>query len=77
MWAWDFIFDRTTSGSSLTWLSIVDEYTRKCLALQVDRGITSGDVINTLAGLFAVRRAPRCIRSDNVPNSPPVRFANG
>jgi putative transposase len=67
VWAWDFVFDRTTSGSPLKWLSIVDEYTRECLALKVDRGITSEDVIDTLAELFAMRGVPKCIRSDNGP----------
>ena len=32
VWTWDFIFDRTSDGRSLKWLSIVDEYTRECLA---------------------------------------------
>ena len=67
VWAWDFVFDRTTSGSPLKWLSIVDEYTRECLALKVDRSITSEDVIDTLSELFAMRGVPRCIRSDNGP----------
>lgn len=67
VWAWDFVFDRTTSGSPLKWLSIVDEYTRECLTLKVDRSITSDDVIDTLAELFAMRGVPQCIRSDNGP----------
>ena len=67
VWCWDFVFDRTTSGSALKWLSIVDEYTRECLALKVDRGITSEDVIDTLAELFAMRGVPKHIRSDNGP----------
>jgi len=67
VWAWDFAFDRTASGSTLKWLSIVDEYTRECLALKVDRSITSEDVIDTLAELFAMRGVPKCIRSDNGP----------
>ena len=41
VWAWDFVFDRTANGRPLKWLSIVDEYTRECLALEVDRGMTS------------------------------------
>ena len=57
VWCWDFVFDHTTSGSQLKWLSIVDEYTRECLSLKVDRSITSEDVIDTLAELFAMRRA--------------------
>ena len=67
VWSWDFIFDRTESGSQLKWLSIIDEYTRENLALKVDRRITSEDVIDTLAELFAMRGVPRCIRSDNGP----------
>lgn len=67
VWCWDFVFDRTTSGSCLKWLSIVDEYTRECLALKVDRSVTSEDVIDTLAELFAMRGVPGCIRSDNGP----------
>ncbi len=37
VWAWDFIHDRTEDGRALKWLSVVDEYTRECLALEVDR----------------------------------------
>jgi transposase InsO family protein len=67
VWCWDFVFDRTVAGSPLKWLSIVDEYTRECLTLKVDRGITSEDVIDTLAELFAMRGVPSAIRSDNGP----------
>jgi transposase InsO family protein len=67
VWCWDFVFDHTTGGSTLKWLSIVDEYTRECLALKVDRSITSEDVIDTLAELFAMRGVPKHIRSDNGP----------
>jgi transposase InsO family protein len=67
VWCWDFIFDHTTSGSQLKWLSIVDEYTRECLCLKVGRSITSEDVLDTLAELFAMRGIPQHIRSDNGP----------
>ena len=67
VWCWDFVFDRTTAGSPLKWLSLVDEHTRECLALKVDRGITSEDVIDTLSELFAMRGVPKAIRSDNGP----------
>jgi putative transposase len=67
VWCWDFVFDRTTSGSQLKWLSIIDEHTRECVALKVARSITSEDVIDTLAELFAMRGVPRHIRSDNGP----------
>jgi putative transposase len=67
VWCWDFVFDRTTSGTTLKWLSMVDEYTRECLALKAGHSITSEDVIDTLAELFAMRGVPRHIRSDNGP----------
>jgi transposase InsO family protein len=67
VWTWDFVFDRTTSGSALKWLSIVDEFTRECLCLKVARSITSEDVIDALAELFAMRGVPAHIRSDNGP----------
>lgn len=67
VWTWDFVFDRTTSGSALKWLSIVDEFTRECLCLKVARSITSEDVIDALAELFAMRGVPQQVRSDNGP----------
>jgi putative transposase len=67
VWTWDFVFDRTRSGTTLKWLSLVDEYTRECLALKVARSITSEDVIDTLAELFAIRGVPKHVRSDNGP----------
>jgi putative transposase len=67
VWVLDFVFDRTTSGSPLKWLSIVDEYTRECLALKVSRKITSEDVIDTLAELLAMRGVPQHIRCENGP----------
>lgn len=67
VWCWDFAFDRTGSGTTLKWLSILDEYTRECLALKVSRSITSEDVLDTLAELFAMRGVPGAIRSDNGP----------
>ena len=67
VWCWDFIFDTTDNGTTLKWLSVVDEYTRECLALKVDRSITSEDVIDTLVMLFAMRGVPAHIRSDNGP----------
>ena len=67
VWTWDFVFDRTSSGSALKWLSIVDEFTRECLCLKVARSITSEGVIDALAELFAMRGVPQHVRSDNGP----------
>lgn len=67
VWAWDFIHDRTAAGSPLKCLSVIDEYTRECLELEVARSIKAADVIEVLVGLFRRRGVPRHIRSDNGP----------
>lgn len=67
VWAWDFVHDRTTDGRPLKWLSIVDEYTRECVALEVGRGMTAERVIDVLMDLFRIRGVPKHIRSDNGP----------
>jgi len=67
VWCWDFIHDRTTSGKPLKWLAITDEYTRECLALEVDRSITADKVVDVLVNLFISRGVPKHIRSDNGP----------
>ena len=67
VWAWDFIHDRTEDGRALKWLSVVDEYTRECLALEVRRSFTSLGVIDVLRELLLIRGAPAHIRSDNGP----------
>lgn len=67
VWAWDFVFDRTANGRSLKWLSLIDEHTRECLALEVNRRMTSDNVLDVLRDLFVVRGVPRHIRSDNGP----------
>jgi transposase InsO family protein len=67
VWAWDFIFDRTSNGRSLKWLSIVDEFTRECLALEVGRSMTARDVVDVLMELVVARGVPENIRSDNGP----------
>ncbi len=48
-------------------LNIIDEYTRNCLAIRVDRKIKANDVIDTLSDLFITRGIPQFIRSDNGP----------
>ena len=65
VWTYDFIADRTTQGGSLKWLSLVDEYTRECLALHVDSALTGADVRRVLARVIGRRGAPTRIRSDN------------
>ena len=65
VWTYDFIQDRTEDGKALKWLSIVDEYTRECLALYVASSVTGADVRRILARVVGRRGAPTRIRSDN------------
>jgi putative transposase len=67
VWAWDFLHDRTSDGRPLKWFTLVDEYTRECLALEVGRGMTAKAVSAVLAGVVRERGAPGHIRSDNGP----------
>jgi transposase InsO family protein len=65
VWTCDFIHDRTAGGRPLKWLSVVDEYTRECLALHAAERLGGGDVRRVLGRLVGRRGAPRAIRSDN------------
>ena len=65
VWTCDFIVDRTAEGGSLKWLSLVDEYTRECLALVVGATMTGAEVRRVLARVMGRRGAPTRIRSDN------------
>ena len=67
MWAYDFVFDACANGQQLKCLTVVDEYTRECLAIDVAGSIRSGRVIEVLAKLVSVHGAPRYLRSDNGP----------
>ena len=67
LWSYDFVMDETEDGRRLKMMPVVDEYTRECLAIEVERSITAEDVIATLARLFEERGEPRYIRSDNGP----------
>jgi len=65
VWCVDFIHDRDEKNRPLKWLSVVDEHTRECLALEVERGMTANEVAGVLTELFMIRGVPRHIRSDN------------
>jgi putative transposase len=67
VWSYDFVMDRTENGRTLKMMPIVDEYSRECLSIEVERSITAKEVVNTLASLFAHRGEPAFIRSDNGP----------
>lgn len=67
VWAYDFVTDRTSDGKAFRMLTVVDEYTRECLAIRVERKLGSTHVLETLAELFIQRGPAAHIRSDNGP----------
>ncbi len=67
VWAYDFVQARTHDGRSFRMLTLIDEYTRECLAIDVARNLRSDDVLERLSWLMATRGVPDHIRSDNGP----------
>ena len=67
VWSYDFVMDLTEDGRRLKMMPVVDEYTRECLSIDVERSITAEAVVSTLASLFRSRGEPAFIRSDNGP----------
>ena len=65
VWNWDFIFDRTDKGTSLKIMTMLDEYTRRCLTIRPARRLTSKHVLETIRQVMAVYGHPDYIRSDN------------
>ena len=67
VWSYDFVEAQTHDGRKVRLLTLIDEYTRECLAIRVARRINSFGVIETMADVMLVRGIPEHIRSDNGP----------
>ena len=76
-WAYDFVADRAQDGRAFRKLSVVEEYTRECLAIVVDRKLKPTDVIEPQAELLLTKELPEHIRSDNGPSSVPRQCESG
>jgi putative transposase len=63
VWSYDFVMDLTEECRRLKMMPVVDEYTRDCLSIDVERSITAEDVVETLASLFRRRGEPSFIRA--------------
>ena len=67
VWAIDFLMDSTLSGGRLKFLTVIDEFSRSCLSIKVERTLTSRDVVAELERLITLHGAPGFIRCDNGP----------
>ncbi|MFI3905636.1 IS3 family transposase [Ochrobactrum sp. S1502_03] len=67
VWSYDFVEDRTHNGRKIRMLNVIDEFTRECIAIRVERKLKAVDVIDVLSDLFILRGVPTHIRSDNGP----------
>ncbi len=67
VWSYDFVQARTRDGRAFRMLTVIDEFTRECLAIDVARKLKSDDVLERLSDLFVRRGVPGHIRSDNGP----------
>lgn len=65
VWSYDFVHEKTSDGRAMRMLNIIDEYTRECLTIHVDRQIDSAEVLYKLSELFISHGLPDYIRSDN------------
>jgi transposase InsO family protein len=67
VWSYDFVMARTSNGLPVRMLNIIDEYTRECLCIKVERKITAQNVLDELFDLIVQKGVPDHIRSDNGP----------
>jgi putative transposase len=67
VWSYDLLQARTHDGRAFRALTILDEFTRECLAIDVARKLSSEDVLERLSDLFIRRGVPDYVRSDNGP----------
>jgi transposase InsO family protein len=65
VWSYDFVQDRTHDGRAIRMLTLLDEYTRECLSIDVGRRLSREDVLERLTDLFIRRAVPEYLRSDN------------
>lgn len=65
VWSYDFVSDRLANGKKIRMLTVIDEFTRKCLAIRVAYRLSSDDVLDVLSDVFLLEGMPDFIRSDN------------
>lgn len=66
-WSMDFVHNRTEYGQKLKMLTIVDDFTKECLEIRVEKRMRSREVMETLDEIMTERGAPKRVRTDNGP----------
>ena len=77
VWSYDFVHKRTDDGRAFRILNILDEFSRECLAIRVNRKLNSTSVIDVLVDLFILRGVSSFIRLDNGPEVVAEAVQNG
>jgi putative transposase len=77
VWSIDFVMDALANGRRIKCLTIVDDFTRECLDITVDHGISGGYVARVLEAICLFRGRPRAIRTDQGPESPAAPWIAG
>jgi transposase InsO family protein len=76
VWSWDFVFDRTRDGRTLKLMVVMDEFTRRCLAVHVARRIRSREALEVFTDLMTRHGVPEHVRSDNGPEMVAEKLRN-
>ena len=66
-WSLDFLLDTLEDGRRVRLLAVVDDFTRTCLAIEVDTSIGGRRVVEVLQRLVETRARPAVLITDNGP----------
>ncbi len=65
-WSMDFVADNLFNGRRIRTLTVVDNFSRECLAIQVGQGLHGEDVVAVMARLQQMKhRVPLWLQTDN------------
>ncbi len=77
VWSYDFVEDRTHNGRKFRMLNVIDEFTRECLAIRIDRKLKSTDVIDDCRTSSSCAACPVMFVPTMAPSSSPGPYATG
>ena len=77
VWSYDFVEDRTHNGRKFRMLNVIDEFSRECLAIRVERKLNSSAVVDVLCDLFILRGVPPILGRTMAQSLSPRPFETG